>query len=228
MGLKRKNVLRKRTAIINEGDRIGYLVFMKESFVINKRGVKVRVAHCVCDCGNNHIISGLSRLLKGMVKSCGCKKGGLVTESKIKHGLTNSRLYRIWAGVKTRCYNKNDQNYLRYGARGITMCANWKNSFECFYQWAINNGYSDDLSLDRIRNERGYYPLNCRWSTRVVQNNNTRTNYYLDYNGVKMTLSEICRLENLSDKYKTIWDDLREKNMSIEDSVSKRKNMICK
>lgn len=130
---------------------------------------------CKCDCGNTKIICGKS-LRKGHSKSCGCWKKELLTEVKPAktHGLYGTRLSRIWRNMKNRCYNPNDPNYKFYGSRGITVCAEWLNDFQAFYDWAISHGYRDDLSIDRIDNDKGYSPDNCRWVTMKVQATNRR------------------------------------------------------
>lgn len=83
----------------------------------------------------------------------------------MKHGLSNTRLYRIWAGMKQRCYNTEHRAYRWYGAKGVTVCEEWKTDFKAFYDWALSNGYAEDLSIDRINNSLGYEPSNCQWIT---------------------------------------------------------------
>lgn len=104
-----------------------------------------------------------------------------------KHGETSTRLYRIWSSMKTRCNNPNRAHYKNYGARGIKVCEEW-NDFSCFKKWALSNGYSDTLTLDRINNDKGYYPDNCRWITMQEQSNNRRTNHLVTYKGQTKTV----------------------------------------
>ena len=133
---------------------------------------------CKCDCGNVKSIRS-SHLLSNSVKSCGCLLSETTTrrniETKTIHGGRNTRLYNIWHGIKQRCYDKNFSDFTSYGARNITMCDEWKHSFIAFRDWSLSNGYSDNLTIDRIDNKGNYEPSNCRWVTVLVQNRN-RTN----------------------------------------------------
>jgi hypothetical protein len=98
--------------------------------------------------------------------------------------------------MKQRCYNENHSSYKRYGGRGITVCDEWKNDFVEFRNWAINNGYKDGLTLDRINNNGDYEPSNCRWATLLEQANNKSNNRYITYDGETKTYSEWCRIKN--------------------------------
>lgn len=102
----------------------------------------------------------------------------------------NNRLYSIWHNMKSRCYYKNAEKYKYYGGKGISVCDEWKNSFEAFYNWALQNGYSEKLTLDRINVNGNYEPNNCRWVDAKTQNNNTSKNHYIEYNGMIKTASE--------------------------------------
>lgn len=101
------------------------------------------------------------------------------------HGKSNTRLYKIWIGMKGRCYNPNKDSYTNYGAKGITVCDEWLNSFKSFQDWAEANGYSDTLSIDRIDNAGNYEPDNCRWETALVQSSNTRILYSHNKSGFR-------------------------------------------
>ena len=117
-----------------------------------------------------------------------------VIKEKTIHGGSKrkqkERLYNIWNGMKNRCFNEKDKNYKNYGARGITVCQQWKEDYGLFRKWAMENGYNDNLTIDRISNNGNYEPSNCRWATREEQNNNTRQNHYIEYNGKVKTLSQ--------------------------------------
>lgn len=119
---------------------------------------------CKCDCGNESIVRS-SNLKSGNSKSCGCSINDSrhkTNKANTKHGKCNTRLYSIWSGMKSRCnYEKND-SFNDYGKRGISVCDEWEDDFQTFYDWAMRNGYSDDLSIDRIDNDGNYEPSNCR------------------------------------------------------------------
>lgn len=148
---------------------------------------------CVCDCGNLKEVRKQD-LKRGYVKSCGCSKKGIHTT----HEKTNTRLYKIYYGMRRRCYNVNYPYYKDYGGRGITMCDEWFNNFMNFHNWAIDNGYDDNLTIDRIDNNKGYSPNNCRWTTSKQQNRNRRTAKLITYKGETKPLAEWCEILNLN------------------------------
>lgn len=129
---------------------------------------------------------------------------------KRTHGKQGTRLYRIWQGMKNRCYNKNDKRYQDWGGRGIAVCSEWKDKFMVFYNWAVSNGYDDNLTIDRIDNNKGYEPSNCRWITNKENSNNTRRNIYLTYNKTQTLAQWADELhipyQTLHYRYKKGWD----------------------
>ena len=168
----------------------------------------VAVWLCKCDCGNYTKVRG-GNLKNGAVKSCGCLKH--VSHTKT-HGMQNTRLYSLWNAMKSRCNNPKVKSYERYGGRGISVCEQWEKSFVSFYEWAINNGYEENLSIDRIDNDGNYCPENCRWIPFEEQCNNRRSNIVFKYNGEKHNLMQWCKLLNLDYKfihnriYRMKWD----------------------
>lgn len=129
---------------------------------------------CKCDCGKV-FYETRTNLLSGNVKSCGCLATKRAKMLNYKHGESHkTRLYRIWLNMNNRCNNKRDQNYENYGGRGITVCDEWRQNYMAFRDWALSNGYDEELTLDRINNDEGYRPDNCRWETLKQQANNRR------------------------------------------------------
>lgn len=148
---------------------------------------------CLCDCGNKVLVCG-GNLQSGNTTSCGCYQKECAREAQrsvfLKHDLSRSRLYGIMHGMKTRCYNTNDPGYIKYGGRGIYICDEWREDFMAFYNWAQQNGYKKELSLDRIDNDGPYSPDNCRWATPKEQQNNTRCNKLVTFNGITMNVTQ--------------------------------------
>lgn len=136
------------------------------------------------------------------------------------HGKSNTRLYRTYKHMKERCYNKNDKRYKWYGRRGITICKEWLNDFQAFYDWAISNGYNDTLTIDRIDVDGNYEPDNCRWVDMKTQANNRRSNVYLTYNGKTQTMVEWSKELNIP--YRTLQDRYKKGLTDIEILNKKR------
>ena len=196
------------------GNRYGKLVAIKPAGN-GKRGRTLWA--CQCDCGNGKI-ADISLLNNGHISSCGCYKIESLIKKSTKHGKRNSRLYTIWSHMKDRCYNKNSKIYRFYGERGITICDEWLHDFQTFYDWAIENGYSDNLTIDRINSFGNYEPNNCRWITLSDQQRNRRNNRYFTYNGETKTLSQWAT------EYGFKWEQLRDRidklGWSFEKAIS--------
>lgn len=152
---------------------------------------------CRCDCGNE-CICDRGHLKTGHTQSCGCRQKESVIKKNIETATRQGdvvkykRLYNCWTGMLNRCENKKDVAYHRYGGRGIKICDEWHN-WVAFKEWALNNGYSDDLTIDRINVNGNYEPQNCRWADRIAQANNTRANRYIEYKGKVQSLASWCR-----------------------------------
>ncbi len=114
------------------------------------------------------------------------------------HGMTREKIYYVWAGMKRRCYNPATKDYERYGGRGITVCAEWKQDFKAFHKWAINNGYQEGLTLERKDVNDNYRPENCCWIPKADQSRNRRSNLLISYNGETKILSEWADLYGIN------------------------------
>lgn len=167
------------------GQQFGRLKVIK---FIGKAKDRQYLWECECSCEQHtHIIVKAGNLKSGNTQSCGCLHKEKI--KKGKHGQTNTKLYGVWNGIKGRCLNSNHKSYGDYGGRGITICEEWL-EFKNFYEWAINNGYKEGLSIERENVNGNYEPSNCRWATAKEQANNTRTNHFIEYNGENKTIKQ--------------------------------------
>lgn len=175
---------------------------------------------CKCDCGNTKNIRYWD-VVHGKIKSCGCLRNNkardrLISYNKshnVKHNDCHARLYNIWHGMIQRCYNPNYHHYKDYGGRGIKICDEWKYDYLTFKKWAIENGYSDCLTIDRLDVNGDYEPSNCKWSTNTEQARNRRNNLIITYRGKSQTLMEWSNELNI--KYCILWGRLK-KGWSVE------------
>ncbi len=175
------------------GKKFGRLSVLERDSTGNNGAVTWK---CRCDCGNIVSVNG-SALRNGHTSSCGCYQKDIATVSakqmgqkNTRHGMSYERIHGIWRGMKQRCSDPNSDDYKNYGARGITVCPEWSESFEAFRDWALANGYRDDLTIDRIDNDGPYAPENCRWATGAEQNNNRRNTRLVTFNGKTQSLQQ--------------------------------------
>lgn len=196
------------------GNKYGKLTVIKE--VDSHRfpsGKCAKRFECLCDCGKFCIVLK-ANLFSGHTKSCGCLFK--------KHNMSQSKLYNLYRAIKTRCYNVNNERYNDYGGRGIIICDEWRNDFMAFYNWAMNNGYKEGLTIDRIDNDGNYEPSNCRWTDKMVQNNNKRNNHLVEYNGKAASLADTCRENGFN--YNMIKQRMSTYGYTFEEAITAQKN----
>lgn len=183
---------------IKENQKFGILTVIKE--VEPKRlpsGQTNRAFLCKCDCGNNKEIR-LSHLSRGLIRSCGCI-------NLTRGGDSKYRLYNIYTGIIKRCSDKASiHDKKKYYDRKIFVCEEWKNSWESFKKWALQNGYNNALQIDRIDNNEGYSPNNCRWVTPSENVNNRNKTLFINYKGKSEPIMVLVRRLGIEKNMSTI------------------------
>lgn len=195
------------------GQRFGKLIAIR---CIGTTQARQAIWRCECDCGNKTDVRA-SSLRNGDTRSCGCLQRTISKEVNTKHGDSHSRLHYIWSAMKDRCYNPKSGAFEHYGARGITICDEWQ-EYTNFRDWAIANGYASELTLDRIENDKGYSPNNCRWTTMKTQSNNRRSNHIISFGGETHTMMEWAAIKGL--KYGTLSSRINRYHWSIEKALT--------
>ena len=187
-----------------QGRKIGRLIFKEYVGLLNHHALWL----CQCSCGNECIVKA-SSVKSGVTSSCGCLAHEILMDRNIKHNCAYLPIYRNYHHMIRRCYDSTSKAYKWYGERGIRVCDEWKNKdngFMNFYNWAIENGYKEEIlpngrnkwTIDRINVNGNYEPSNCRWATNIQQANNKRTNVFVEHEGKKYTIAEFVREFNLN------------------------------
>lgn len=174
MSAKKRNII---------GDRYGELTVIADA---GKDKYNHFLSLVRCDCGKIYKVRD-TMLIYGRTKSCG---HGI----NKTHGMTNTRLFNIWQSMKGRCNNPRNLDYKNYGGKGVSVCISWSKDFLCFYEWAIQHGYKDNLTIDRIDVNGNYEPSNCRWATATQQARNKSNTIYVSYDGKKRSIQEVSEI----------------------------------
>lgn len=192
-----------KTKLLEKGQKFGRLTVIELDHVEHTKRSKNKTYNreyykCACECGNEVVVSK-EGLKYRYTQSCGCLK--LETsiknlKNKNNHGLSNTKLYKIYADIKSRCFNSKKISYKNYGGRGITMCEEWL-EFENFYNWAINNGYKEGLTIERIDVNGNYEEKNCKWIPLEEQAKNRRDTHFVTYNGKTYCVTEWATIVGL-------------------------------
>lgn len=215
-----------KSTLLQSGQKFNRLTIIKldhiKEYISPKRKLKQSQEFyiCKCDCGNECIVMKQS-LLNNRTKSCGCFRRESFSKIITKHNMIKTRLYGILKSMKRRCYNKNFKFFKYYGGRDIVICDEWlnkDNGFISFYNWAMDNGYEEDLTIDRINNNGNYEPSNCRWTTQKEQSRNKRNNHLITYNGETHCISEWAEIKNIN--YKLLSNRINKSKWSAEKSLN--------
>lgn len=174
---------------------------------------------CICECGNEITVIGKD-LRSGNTKSCGCYNRESASIRAKKHGYSKSRIHNIWLLMKQRCFNPQQPQFKDWGGRGITICDEWlgEHGAENFIKWSKENGYADNLEIDRINNDGNYCPENCRWTTRKEQANNKRCTHFITYNGKTQSIKQWA--EEIGVNYDTLISRINKYHWNIEKALT--------
>lgn len=197
------------------GKRYGRLVVVSR---IGGIGEKSKY-ECKCDCGDTAVVYACN-LVTGATRSCGCARKENTSKLKWSHGQCGSRLYRCWRNMISRCENSRNKEYDNYGGRGISVCTAW-HDFKLFFQWAISNGYSDELTIERINVNCGYSPENCTWADTYTQARNRTNNRMITYQGKTMIVTDWAKETGIGEA--TIRHRL-DAGWTVEETLTKRLN----
>ena len=206
--MERKQYTRRK-----EGDCVNGAILLER---VNGRLWKMK-----CSCGELFVAQPSDS--KGVCRKCAMEK---LSVERTKHGESPkqgkrnaSKLYSIWVNMRNRCFNSDNKSFIYYGGRGISVCDEW-NEFLNFEKWAIQNGFEENLTLDRIDVNGNYEPENCRWISRKEQMRNTRSNHLLTYNGDTKTMAEWAEITGIP--YSTLRQRINKYNYSFEKAFTKQ------
>ena len=194
--------------MLKEKEKYGMLTLVERAGTSKSGSVLWK---CVCDCGKE-TIANAHNLKTGHTRSCGCL-------NHKKKNIDNKRLYSIWKNMRCRCYRTNNIGYRNYGAKGVGICEDWLHDFNSFAKWALENGYEENLTIDRIDVNGNYEPSNCRWSNNEVQQNNKRNCVYIFHDGKTQTIAQWAREKKIP--YSTLSYRLTIANWDIESALEK-------
>jgi hypothetical protein len=183
---------------IENGTRFGRLVVLGEGKTLRLPSGQInRTLNCLCDCVNTKDVR-VASLTRGHTESCGC----ICAKWK---GLSQTLIYGVWRTMQARC-NGEILNSPKYLEKGIKVCQEWITDYLSFYDWAMNNGYKKGLTLDRIDNDKGYCPENCRWTTQEINNNNRGVTFMVIYKNTKEPLKLLLNRLNKPEMYQSVMD----------------------
>jgi len=195
------------------GQRFGRLIVLEET---DRTKSGKRRFLCKCDCGNIKAIC-MSNLVTKNTTSCGCYQNECRKSNRLKHGMRHTRLWQEWSRMKWRT-DKRYPYHKDYYDRGIAVCDEWESDFTSFAKWALSNGYDDSLTIDRIDNNEGYSPDNCRWVNMTIQNRNKTDNLFLVYKGKRKTVAEWAEITGM--KYMTLYSRIL-RGWSVEEAIER-------
>ena len=199
------------------GQRFGLLVVIEGCEPqIMPSGQRLSRWLCKCDCGTSRKVL-TQNLVRGMQQSCGCNRSAAVAKARTTHGQSGTKTYHTWSHMKRRCYDTGDKSYPDYGARGVTVCKRWRDSYAAFIA-DVGQPPASDSMLDRINNHGNYEPGNVRWATRTEQNNNTRKNVFVTFRGETKTISQWAARHGF--RMQVLWDRLQRYKWSVERAMT--------
>lgn len=177
---------------------------------------------CVCDCGNKTVVP-TAKLTSGRTQSCGCYMKDMARLRHMKHGYTHHdgkkpRLFNIWLAMRERCYYPKNVRYNAYGARGIRICDEWQD-FGTFKDWALSSGYTDELTIDRIDNDKDYSPLNCQWVSKHFNSIKQRKSILFCCYGIMESMSKWAKILHIA--------PYRLKDIYVKQGKEKTEDFIC-